>query len=169
MTELTYQQSTVMELAKARLNTLYEFNAALRKRVAMVCAASTAIVGIVSAAKFLPVRVSGPDVESLLLGLVSLLTVAMYWFAAKALAPRVAPIPGIGDTDVLYEQYLSRGVEEAYNNFLIDICSACEVALSENETNGKSLRRVLMVFQTQIAVLALAIAWSGVAVLWGGA
>jgi hypothetical protein len=163
MSDLNYQQATVMSLAKERLNKLYEFNEMLRKRVAAVCAASTAIVGIVSAAKFLPRQSSGLDVESVLLGLVCLLSVLLYWFAAKSLLPGLAAIPGSTNTDVLFDEYLVKDVEVAFNNFLIDICAASDKALEQNTSNAGILKSVLVVFQVQIAVLAIAIAWSGIA------
>ena len=161
MSSLTYQQNVVMEDARTRLASLYEFNAALRKRVALVCAASTTIVGIVTAAKFLPTKSTEFAVESIILGVVCLLSVVMYWVSASALLPSTAPIPGSTDTDVLFDQYISKDEQTAYNNFLIDICEANNVALKSNSDSAKILKKAIFTFQIQLGFLGLAIAWSG--------
>lgn len=161
MFTLNYQQQTVMERVQRQLDVLYECNEALRKKTITVCTISTAIVGIVSAAKFLPDHSTGFDVESILLSIVVFLSALMYLFATAALLPGKAPIPGSRDTDELFDEFLVQDGETAFNNFLIDSCEACNIAFDQNATNEKNLKRVLITLQIQICVLALAVGWTG--------
>ena len=165
MEELSYQQRVVMEQVTKALDQLYQFNDKLRQRVNTVCIASTAIVGIVTAARFLPKHITDFSVESIVLGLVCLCSILLYSFAAQALLPVTAPLPGSVDTDVLYDEYLAKDVEGAYNNMLIDFCEANKLASEQNTHSAKILQRVIWVLQLQIALLATAIAWFGLSVL----
>ena len=156
MNQLSYQQETVMRQVEHELTALREFSGRLRGRIMLVCAASAAIVGIVTAARFLPPQTFG-GVESLLLSLVCISSVVLYWFAADSLMPAETPLRGFNDTDVLYDEYLSKSEEVAYNNFLIDACHANDKAYQINQRHGVALRRVIWVFKAQVVLLAMAV------------
>ena len=156
MNQLSYQQETVMRQVEHELTALREFSGRLRGRIMLVCTASAAIVGIVTAARFLPPQTFG-GVESLLLSLVCISSVVLYWFAADSLMPAETPLRGFNDTDVLYDEYLSKSEEVAYNNFLIDACQANDKAYQINQRHGVALRRVIWAFKAQVVLLAIAV------------
>ena len=95
----------------------------------------------------MPEQSAGSGVESVLLGLVCLLSVGLYWCAAEALTPGETWQPGSNDTDVLYDEYLSKDEQEAYNNFLIDLCAVNDKAAEANRRAAAALERVIWVFK----------------------
>jgi len=161
-------RNNVFQQARENLATALEFNEMLRKRIGVVCVSSTALVGIISAAKFLPESTTGYNVESILLGLVCLASVAIYWFAAKAYSPSIAPLPGPDSYERWYEGYLVKGDEGlAYSKMLSDYSYVTQTLLSQNKHFGWCLRGAISAFIAQLFVLSLAVAWSGLAAWLG--
>ncbi len=82
MSGLIYQQKLVFDRAQQGNEKIMSMNEAIRGRANFVTAASTAIVGLITAAKFLPAESSGSNAESLLLAAVYVASIAIYWLAA---------------------------------------------------------------------------------------
>ena len=71
----------------------------LNKRATLITGASSIIVGIVAAAKFLPERSASFSVESALLGVVCGCSVVMYWYAVQVWRASLKAMPGTTDVD----------------------------------------------------------------------
>ena len=160
---LNYQQQMVMERVSDNWGKTLKYNDDLDKRATLVTATSSIIVGIVTAAKFLPEHEDGLTAESVLLGLVCLCSVAMYFFALDVIRANHRAMPGSTDPNVLFDDYISLDADVAYNNSLIDLCDALGFCIKENDRKASALENIVLVFQCQLFLLAGAIAWSGIA------
>lgn len=165
---LSYQQNAVLARLSENLMLIRGFTDSIRSRASILCTASTALVAIITAARFLPQHTAGFTLESVLLGLVCLCTVGMYWCGGQIWRASAVPIANCTDPTVLYEKYIALDQYVAYNQFLIDQAKAVELALVENKRQGGYLNKMTTVFQTQIGILAFAIAWPGIQSVWGG-
>ena len=63
--------------------------------------------------------------------------------------------PGDSDTDALYEEYLAKEKDVAFNNALIDSASAFEIAVSANKEKSRNVWHMVAVLQVQIVVLGV--------------
>ena len=161
-TNLTNQQQSVFARMSDSWEKTLQYNDDLSKRATLLVSMSSVVVGIVATAKFLPEHGDTFSVESILLGVVCLLSVVMYWHAINVWGTCLRAMPGSTNVNELYHQYIAVSENEAFNNSLIDLSYALETCLAENDRKSKLVDKVARVFQWQIGVLALAIAWSGV-------
>jgi len=162
MSDLTYQQKIVFERAKEGNDKILVMNDAIRGRANFVTAASTAIIGLITAAKFLPADTSGGNSESLLLAGVCICSVGIYWLAALIWKGGETSLSGTTDVDFLYSSYISKSEDVAYCNFLQDVCEATEKNIEENTLQSSRLGRMIFAFIVQLSLLALSIAWSSI-------
>ena len=163
MSDLTYQQKLVFERLSANHEMLITMDKELKSRTTYITTASTAIVGIITAAKFLPENSSGEGFEFILLALVCLLSVGVYGFAALIWRGGVTVLPGHADLDQLYEGYISKAADSAYCNALSDLCFAFEANLKDNMRRGRLLDGLVICFVAQLGILAIAISYSSIA------
>ena len=164
--ERTYQQQIVEERLLDNWEKTVKYNDDLDRRTTVITSASTIVVGIVAAGKFLPDHSKALSVESVLLGLVCLASVVMYWFATQVWGASLKAMPGSHDVNELYEQYIAKSEDEAYNNSLIDLAYALRGCVYENARKSNLVDNVVKTFQVQLALLALAIAWTGIAAMF---
>ena len=90
----------------------------------------------------------------------------MYWFATQVWGASLKAMPGSHDVNELYEQYIAKSEDEAYNNSLIDLAYALRGCVYENARKSNLVDNVVKTFQVQLALLALAIAWTGIAAMF---
>jgi len=159
MTDLTYQQISVLDRAKENNRAVALFNADIRRRATFVTGASTAIVGLITAARFLPSREGDQGVELALLGLVCLCSVAMYGLAAAVWRSGEAFLPGRAHIDSLYKSFISADLDTAYHNLLQDECAAMNLNTAANSDRARLFDWIVGVFMVQLSLLALAISW----------
>jgi hypothetical protein len=157
--ELSYQQETVYNRLEEMLKFIRESFNKIRAKGTLICGASTTLVGVITAAEFLPDTATELSVGTVLLGMVCLCSVVMYHQVAKLWRPSVASIAGSTDTDILFDQYLSKDAVTAYNNFLIDLSETVEREIKANTDVAFQLERIVLTFQCQIGLLAVAILW----------
>ena len=162
----SYQQQLVAKRLHDNWEKTLKYNDDLDKRATLITSASSIVVGIVAAAKFLPNHSSSFSVESVLLGVVCLCSVVMYWYAIQVWRTSLKAMPGTTDVMALYEQYIALSEDEAYNNGLIDLSHALSECVAENERKAGMVEKVVRVLQVQVALLGVAIAWSGISSLW---
>lgn len=162
MSDLTYQQRTAFDRLQSGNDKILAMNEAIRGRASFVTGASTAIVGLITAAKFLPENNHGYGVEFILLALVCVCSVAIYWLAALIWEGGETSISGTTDVNFLYDSYISKDIDVAYCNFATDLCQAMEHNKSENTLQAKRLSRMIFAFIVQLMFLALSIAWSSI-------
>jgi len=160
MDNLTYQQKVVFNRAIAGNDRILAMNDAIRSRANFVTTGSTAIVGLVTAAKFLPSGNTDDSIEYLFLALVCICSVAIYWLVALIWRGGETSLSGTTDVDILYRSYISVDMDVAYCNFLQDLCRATEENIKENTLQASRLGRMIFAFIVQLALLALSIGWS---------
>lgn len=165
MSDLTYQQKFVIERLAAGNEKVLAMNDAIRGRANFVTGASTAIVGLITAAKFLPANNDSSGVEFIFLAIVCLCSVAIYWLAALVWKGGKMTVPGGTNIDALYDSYISKEPDVAYGNFLSDLSKSMEENVRENALQAARLDRMIIAFISQLFFLALSIAWASVAVL----
>lgn len=163
--ELSYQQNLVFDRLVDTWEKTLEYNDDLDKRTTLITGASSIVVGIVAAAKFLPEHANGFSVESVLLGVVCMGSVLMYWYAIDVWRASLKAMPGTTSVDVLFDQYIALSKDVAYNNALIDLTAALEKCVEENRRKSERVEKIVRVFQFQIAMLGTAIASSGIVAL----
>ncbi|MCQ3829279.1 hypothetical protein HXX02_07460 [Microbulbifer elongatus] len=163
MSELTYQQKMVFDRLTAGNERITSLNEAIRGRANFITAASTAIVGLITAAKFIPKEHSGTGIEYILLASVCIFSVAIYWLAALIWKGGATSISGSTDVDFLYDSYIGKNSDAAYCNFLSDLCKCMDENREENALQGRRLDRMILVFILQLSILALSIGWTSIA------
>lgn len=163
MSNLTYQQQFVFDRIFANNEKFAQLNNDMKGRANFITAASTAIVGIITAAKFLPSSNTSEGYEFILLALVCLCSVGIYWFAALLWKGGNTALTGTNNIDVLYDSYISKDADVAYCNALIDLCSAFEQNERGNARLGRLLDQMIAFFIAQLSLLAISIGWASVA------
>lgn len=163
MSDLTYQQRLVFDRIFAHNEKFFQLNGDIKSRASFITTASTAIVGIITAAKFLPSSNVGEGHEFILLSLVCLCSVGIYWFAALVWKGVNTDLPGACDIDILYNEYISKDIDTAYCNALKDLCCAFEKNKGHNATIGRLLDRIVYFFIAQLSLLAISIGSGSVA------
>jgi hypothetical protein len=163
--DLTYQQNVVYNRLDETLKFSRESFRGIRSRATLVCAASTTIVGIITAAKFLPKSAAESNPETVLLGLVCICSIFIYRGAGKLWGSAAAEDAGTTDTNRLFDEYLSKDKGTAYNNFLIDLAATVKSEVKANRDIGDQLDRIILAFQWQLGLLAGAILWPALAAL----
>ncbi len=157
MSGLTYQQKLVFDRLFANNEKIAQLNNDMKSRASFITAASTLIVGIITAAKFLPSTSSSDGVEFFLLALVCLCSVGIYWFAALLWKGGNMALSGTGDIDALYDQYISQDLDAAFGNALKDLGNTFEMNQEDNAARGRLLDKIVYFFIAQLALLALSI------------
>ncbi len=160
MSELSYQQNLVYERLQKGNEKVLAANEAIKGRASFVTGASTVVVGLITAAKYLPSSADSQGFEYILLAMVCACSISIYWFAALVWKGGKTSIPGGTDIDFLYDSYIGKKVDEAYCNFLADLCKAKNENSEENTMQAKRLDNMILAFMAQLALLALAIAWT---------
>ena len=139
----------------------------LDARVSLITVTSSAIVGIVMAAKFIPEHASKTlTFESLLLGAVCVCSLIIYRNAAKAWMANVKTMPGSLDAQELHDELIDQSDEMCYTVALMDRSAATQSSLEVNGMKGAAVNSMLLAFQCQLGFLAAAVAWSGLAGAW---
>tara|TARA_R110000868_G_C10678130_1_gene747273 strand:- start:87 stop:614 length:528 start_codon:yes stop_codon:yes gene_type:complete len=161
VTELSEQQKRVESRLNDSWGRTLKYNDEIDTRAKSIVTASSVIVGIVVAAKFLPKETAGFNVETVLLGVVCLCSVLMYWYAIDVWRYTAKTMPGSVSVDALYDEYIAVDVVECFNNSLIDLCDAMKQCVAENQRKSATVEKIAKVFQVQVALLALAVGWSG--------
>jgi len=162
----SYQQQLVSKRLKDNWEKTLKYNDDLDKRATIIVSASSIVVGIVAAGKFLPDQSSSFSVESVVLGLVCFCSVWMYWYAIQVWRTSLKAMPGTTDVMSLYTQYIALSEDEAFNHALIDLSYAVSECVAENKRKAEMVDSVVRIFQFQVALLGIAIAWSGLYCLW---
>lgn len=160
--KLTYQQQLVFERLQDTWERILKYNEDLDKRATLITAASSVIVGIVAAAKFLPKENNSSDFESVLLGCVCGASVLMYWNASIVWSLTKKPMPGTFNVRELYEEYIAQDENTAFNNALIDLSDAVKVCTEENMKKSQFVDNITLWFRIQIGILGFSIAWAGI-------
>lgn len=165
MGDLTYQQRAIYERLADNNERFSQFNNDIKNRANFLTAASTAIVGIITAAKFLPNSTASNGYEFILLSLVCLCSIGIYWFAALIWQGGVTDLAGTSNLDGLYDSYISKDQDTAYCNMLSDLCEAFKKNKAANTLRGRRLDIIVMFFILQLALLAVSIGWASFATI----
>lgn len=165
MSDLTYQQRAIFERISVNNEKFAQLNNDMKGRANFLTAASTAIIGIITAAKFLPDSNASAGYEFILLSLVCLCSIGIYWFAALIWKGGNTALTGTSNLDKLYDSYINKDADVSYGNMLADLCKAFDQNELNNATRGRYLDRMVMFFICQLAFLAVSIGWASYAAL----
>lgn len=160
--ELGYQRTAAYDRLEKTHFSLLEFNTSMRSRASIQCTASTILVGIVTAASFLPSKASEFSFETIILALVCACTAYMYWIAGDLWKATNAPLPGVLDAKEIYDSYIVEDIDTCYNQLLIDLSEAVSRQLAINVSIGKTIDDLTRLLQVQILLIVSAIFWRGV-------
>lgn len=164
MSELSQQQVDVYERLIAGHRLVIESSKSLVGRANTVLAASSVIVGIVTAARFLPEGgAKGFSVEFVLLGVVCLCSVVMCVAAGLLWRGGYTMIPGSLDVDVLYGNHISQELDISYYNLLLDLCGTVADNQALSMRLGRYLDVMVCAFILQLFFLTLSIVWGSIA------
>lgn len=154
----TYQQNLVMERLCEGLKEIESANDRLEKKATNLVAGSTAAIAAITGVSMFPKSIVDVGrVEAVVLALLCGSVLVMFWFAAKLWGPQPSAVPINYDTDVLYDKYISKTEDVAYNNALIDTSRAFEHCKWVNEIKGKELRHMMFVLQAQVLLLGIGV------------
>ena len=154
--ELTYQQNMVWDRLHDGLKSIEQANESLESKAGKILAGSASFVSALGILKMLP-NIAGTIslVDGVAMLLLCVLTAVMCWFGSRMWCPSPMHFPGDSDTDALYEEYLAKEKDVAFNNALIDSASAFEIAVSANKEKSRNVWHMVTVLQVQIVVLGV--------------
>lgn len=154
----TYQQNLVFERLCDGLKTIESANDNLEARASKIVAGSTgAITAITGVSMFPKSLVEVGRAEAVILALLCVSVLVMFWYAAKLWGPRPTSVATSHDTNVLYDEYIAKPEDVAFNNALIDTAKAFEHAKWVNEIKGKEIRHMFIVLQAQVLLLGVGV------------
>jgi hypothetical protein len=166
LSEYKMQREFVVQRLRDSIEFVHKLNAKLETRASIITAGSAALVGIVSAAEFLPKTQSTSTLESTCLGVVVLCTVIMFFFASKVWSPSDKVIPGTTDVQKLYEKFLSQDETVATNNAIIDLAASLEKMRDVNNQKSESVEAMIMIVQVQFMALGVVVLGSVAVKIW---
>lgn len=166
MSGLTYQQNAVLERLQRNNEMFLQLNNDIKGRANFLIAASTSIVGIITAAKFLPDTSASEGAEFVLLSLVCLCSIGIYWYASLIWKGGHTALDGTDNVDALYDSYINKERDVAYCNMLSDLCTAFGNNRNENLSRGGNLEIMVKIFMAQLFFLALSVGWTSFSIFY---
>ena len=157
MKDRTFQQLLVWDRLQDGLKKVSEANESLEKKAGQMFAGSTALISVITGSQFVP-RVDSlsiPDAVSLFVLCMTVLI--MGWFSASLWGPQPTSATTSADVMLLYREYISKTEDEAYNNALIDSAKSFDHAMWVNKEKGKVLRKMFIVLQGQVILMAVSV------------
>lgn len=150
----TYQQNLVLERLCEGLKTVEQANDKLETRASKIVAGSTGAIAAITGVNMFPKSmVDVGRAEAIILALLCGSVLVMFWYAAKLWGPQPSAVVTSHDTKLLYEQYIAKPEDVAFNNALIDSAKAFEHANWVNGIKGQEIRHMLYVLQAQVILL----------------
>ncbi|QDS95913.1 hypothetical protein FF011L_47140 [Roseimaritima multifibrata] len=156
--DLTFQQMMVWERLHDGLKAIEDANDNLESRAAKIIAGSTGAIGAIAGFNLLPQSIVDTGrIESIFLAVLCASVLVLFWFAAKLWSQRSLCVPINGDVDDLYNDFIAKTQNEAFNNALIDTAKAFEHAKWVNGIKGSELRRMYIVLQSQLVIVGVGV------------
>jgi len=154
----TYQQNLVFDRLHDGLKTIELANDNLEARASKIVAGSTGAIAALTGVSMFPKSiVEVGRVEAIILAMLCGSVLVMFWYAAKLWGPRPTAVVTSHDTNVLYDEYIAKPEDVAFNNALIDTAKAFEHAKWVNEVKGKEIRHLFIVLQAQVLLLGIGV------------
>jgi hypothetical protein len=154
----TFQQLLVWDRLQDGLNKVSEANESLEKKAAQMFAGSTVLISVIAGSQLVPKTSADLSIpEAVSLCVLCLTVLVMGWFSASLWGPQPTSATTSPDVMYLYREYISKTEDEAYNNALIDEAKAFDHAMWVNKEKSKVLRKMFIVLQGQVVVLAVSI------------
>ncbi len=157
---ISYQQKLVFDRLLSLFESTLIANANLDKRASHLVATSGAIIAFVGGAKALPGGTGASlSIENVLLILMFGFGIALFHVAAAIWKPDGKKFPGTTDRTILYNNYIAKSEDDAYNQALIDLGSSTDNAISINESKSSRVDQMIWILQLQVLALTLSVAW----------
>jgi hypothetical protein len=154
----TFQQNLVWTRLSDGLKTVEAANDNLESRAAKIVLGSSGAISAITAVGLFPKSIVSLDrLESIVLCCLCSSVLVMFWFAARLWAPRPTSVQTTSDVSVLYDEYIAKTEDVAFNNALIDMAQSFEHAAWVNKTKGNELRNMFFVLQSQIVLLGVGV------------
>lgn len=154
----TYQQTLVWHRLCEGLKSIEQANEHLEQRASKLIGGSTGTIAAIAGINMLPKSVVDVGLgESIILLLLCLTVLVMFWYASRLWGPQPLAVTSTHDTDVLYDEYIAKSEDVAFNNALIDTAKAFEHAKWVNEIKGKEIRHMFIVLQAQVFLLGVGV------------
>ena len=156
--DIIYQQKLVWDRIIDGLKAVDEANASLESRATKILGGSTAAIAFVVGVNAVPASFRNLNGwEVLCLGILCISVIVMYCCATHAWAPWTVSIPGSTDVMALFDKYISKDRDTAFNNALIDAADCLKDSVAENKKKGQAVRWMFIVLQAQMLMLAVTI------------
>ena len=156
---ISFQQKLVWDRIIQSLKSVDEANTSLESRATKILGGSTASIAFVVGVNAVPAKFGSLNVcELTCLIILCLSTIVMYCCAAHAWAPWTLSIPGSSDVMNLYDKYIAKDCDTAYNNALIDAADCLKDSVAENVKKGQAVGWMFFVLQGQLLFLGVTVA-----------
>lgn len=163
MDVITHQQRLVLDSQQRRAETIDRTGEHLDNKAMSILQAGGLIVAIAGATT-LPAFVASITSPWMLSGVAVgfVLFIAMVYCALKAWSPTSHEIAGPSDWDAAFDDYISKEVDDAYNQVLSDIMAVADHNKATNERKAKYVQAAGWLLAGQVAailILSVAVAY----------
>jgi hypothetical protein len=162
--EPTFQQQLALTGLAEGLKAAYSGSDNLESKASKLFAVSSGIIAAMLGFCLLPrfqgmQKPSFPEnvVSSVVIALLAASLIAMLVVASKLWGPRRTSIATTSDTDILYDRIISKNIDDAYNQVLLDTARQFDVAVEANSHQALLVSRLFMITAIQVVVLCLGV------------
>jgi len=154
----TYQQNLVWSRLSDGLKDVQLANENLENKATKIVAGSTGAIAAIAGVNMLPQALNEVGhLEGIILAMLCASVLVMFWYAAKLWGPQPTSVTTTSDVNRLFDEYIAKPEDVAFNNALIDTAKAFEHAVWVNKIKGSELRHMFIVLQSQVAVLGFGV------------
>jgi hypothetical protein len=154
----TYQQNLVLDRLQNGLETIEAANDSLESRASKLLAGSTGAIAAISGFGMLPKSIADVGrMDAIFISILCISSLAMIWRASRLWGPQATTVATCGDVDFLYDEYIAKPEDVAFNNVLIDTAKAFNRAKEANDRKSEAVAGMLWVLKVQMAILAVGV------------
>lgn len=154
----TYQQDLVFSRLSEGIKSLESANESLETKATTILFGSTSAVAFISSVNVFPQSIIETScVEAVLVVLLCISALVMFWFAANLWGPFPSSVPCGYDVDLMYDNYIAKSEDEAFNNALMDSAKVFEHLEWANKKKGESILQMFNVLKVQVVILGLGV------------
>lgn len=157
-----FQQEIALSRLIDGLKSAESSNDSLESKASKLFAVSSGIIAAILGFSLIPRFQGGPKAllgesitASVVIVLLAASLVALLFVAWKFWGPRQFSISAISDTDKIYDLIISKSVDDAYNQVLIDAANQLENALKTNALLTSNLTSMFRITAFQVGVLCV--------------
>ncbi len=154
--ELNYQQKLVVDQLIDGLKQSEEANDSLEAKGAKLMAASTSVIAAISGIGVLPkVMVPLSATEAVFMAILCTSSFVMICLYGKLAGPCPTSASGSTDVNVLFDKYIAKEPEVAFNQWMINAAERLNISVFVNKAKGGVLRTMYQLLKVQIVLLGV--------------